>query len=233
MSASFWSEHKDFRVILGSRSPRRQELMRSVIPSDLLTVLPPANPDEPGFEGLRTDAAIAERLLEIVRLKHGLVEQQSLIANLRSPDQSPSVIVAADTTVIAGEKDGARVVLGQPREKDWKIDVAHWLSSYLSGKTHQVWTAVRVSRGQTVREQIVRSTVTFIPLSEQQIQWYLSVGESPGKAGGYAIQGMASVFVQAVHGSLTNIIGLPLSEVVRLMDQVVDESEARSTGEDP
>ena len=221
MSASFWAGHNAIRVILGSRSPRRQELMRSVIPQDLLTVLPPANPDEPGFEGLTTDAAIAERLLEIVRLKHGLVEQQSLTANLKSPDQSPPVIVAADTTVIAGELDGARVVLGQPNEKDWKSDVAYWLSRFLSGKTHQVWTAIRVSRGQTVRELIVRSAVTFISLSDEQIQWYLSVGESPGKAGGYAIQGFASVFVQSVQGSLTNIIGLPLSEVVQLMDEVI------------
>lgn len=221
MSASFWSGNKDLRVILGSRSPRRQELMRSVIPSELLTVLPPANPEEPGFEGLTTDADIAERLLEIVRLKHRLVEQQSLTANLKSPDQSPPVIVAADTTVIAGEKDGARVVLGQPGEQDWRSDVAHWLASFLSGRTHQVWTAIRVSQGPTIRELIVRSAVTFISLSDEQIQWYLSVGESPGKAGGYAIQGFASVFVQSVQGSLTNIIGLPLSEVVQLMDKVI------------
>ncbi|MBL8811967.1 MAG: Maf family protein, partial [Planctomycetaceae bacterium] len=103
-----------------------------------------------------------------------------------------------------------------------------WMSRWLAGKSHQVWTAVKVSRGHTSKEQIVRSTVRFRPLTDEQIQWYLSVGESQGKAGGYAIQGMASVFVEAVEGSLTNIIGLPLAEVVSLMDDVMENSSRMS-----
>ncbi|MFO0974746.1 MAG: Maf family protein [Planctomycetaceae bacterium] len=220
MGGSFWRGQKAVRVILGSRSPRRQELIRSIVPSELLTILPPSSPDEPGFDGLRLDAEIAERLLEIVRMKHALVRQQAEDRQLTSPDDSAPIIVAADTTVIAGELDGERVVLGQPGEPNWKDDVSTWMARYLSGRTHQVWTAIRVSRGNVFREQIVRSAVGFRPLSDNQIQWYLSIGESQGKAGGYAIQGMASVFVESVQGSLTNIIGLPLAEVVGLMDEV-------------
>lgn len=202
--------------------------MRSVVPSELLAVMPPSSPDEPGFEGLRSDAEITERLLEIVRMKHVLVHRQAVLQNVLSPDHSPPIIVAADTTVIAGEQDGERIVLGQPREPDWQNDVAQWMSRWLAGKSHQVWTAVKVSRGHTSKEQIVRSTVRFRPLTDEQIQWYLSVGESQGKAGGYAIQGMASVFVEAVEGSLTNIIGLPLAEVVSLMDDVMENSSRMS-----
>ncbi|MBL8814195.1 MAG: Maf family protein, partial [Planctomycetaceae bacterium] len=130
MADSFWTRHNTVRVILGSRSPRRQELMRSVVPSELLTVMPPSSPDEPGFEGLYSDAEITERLLEIVRMKHVLVHRQAVLQNVLSPDHSPPIIVAADTTVIAGEQDGERIVLGQPREPDWQNDVAQWMSRW-------------------------------------------------------------------------------------------------------
>lgn len=202
--------------------------MRSVVHSELLTVMPPTSPDEPGFDGLTSDSEITERLLEIVRMKHDLVHRQSVLRNILSPDHSAPIIVAADTTVIAGERDGERHVLGQPNEVDWQKDVADWMSRWLAGKSHQVWTAVKVSRGQTFKEQIVRSTVRFRSLTDEQIQWYLSIGESQGKAGGYAIQGMASVFMESVEGSVTNIIGLPLAEVVSLMDSVMEDSAQMS-----
>jgi septum formation protein len=211
------------QVVLGSRSPRRAELLAACLAPQQLRVLPPASPDEPGFDGLCEDEAIRRRLLEIVRLKHQAVCQ---LVTQQTPEKGtlPPLIVAADTTVVAGERSGERHVLGQPRPDAWQQDVRHWFSHWLSGRTHHVWTAVRVSCDLAVRELIVPSAVTFCRVSPEQLEWYLSTGESTGKAGGYAIQGLAAAFVNHVEGSLTTVIGLPLLETLRLLDEVRHEA---------
>jgi len=211
------------QVVLGSRSPRRAELLGAYLTPEQLVIRPPASPEEPGFEGLTDDAEIRQRLLEIVRLKHhGVCE---LVA--QQPDSRETLlplIVAADTTVVAGARSGLRQVLGQPRPEFWKDDVRDWFQRWLSGKTHEVWTAVRVSCGGAVREQIVSAAVTFSDVSPEQLEWYLSTCESTGKAGGYAVQGLAAAFVTRVEGSLTAIIGLPLLETLQLLAEVRAET---------
>ena len=76
-----------------------------------------------------------------------------------------------------------------------------------------------MSHGTDVQEFIVRSIVRFIAVDDDLLEWYLSTGESPGKAGGYAIQGHAAVFVDELRGSLTNVIGLPVLEVVQTLQE--------------
>jgi septum formation protein len=77
-----------------------------------------------------------------------------------------------------------------------------------------------------VREQIVTAAVTFTDVSSEALAWYLSTGESLGKAGGYAIQGLAAAFVKRLEGSLTTVIGLPLLETLQLMRVVAEAADA-------
>ncbi len=213
-----------------------------MFPGDAFTILPPRNSEELGFDDVRSAIGIEDRLKTIVRHKHEDVISQSEFLQLQqsscsySPgDVSPSVlaetelpplVVVADTTVIATDDTGALQVLGQPTLEHWQDEVRLWFKRFLSGRTHQVWTCFRVSCGHILQEQVIRSRVTFVSLTDAQIDWYISTGESVGKAGGYAIQGYGAALVCGLEGSLTNVIGLPLLEVSQCLHQV--EFDARS-----
>ena len=203
------------RVILGSRSPRRKELLGSIVGHDQLVIKPPVTPEEPGFLGLHQETEIEHRLLDIVQLKHSDVCQQ-IAADasnevFASIDSAPFVVVA-DTIVVAEINREQRVVLGQPEPDRWQDDVREWLRNRLSNQTHEVWTGVLVSQLGQTSTCIVKSAVTFCEINDELIEWYISTRESLGKAGGYAIQGFAAAFVTQLRGSLTNVIGLPVME---------------------
>ncbi len=203
------------RVILGSRSPRRKELLGSIVGHDQLVIKPPVTPEEPGFLGLHQETEIEHRLLDIVQLKHSDVCQQ-IAADasnevFASIDSAPFVVVA-DTIVVAEINREQRVVLGQPEPDRWQDDVREWLRNRLSNQTHEVWTGVLVSQLGQTSTCIVKSAVTFCEINDELIEWYVSTRESLGKAGGYAIQGFAAAFVTQLRGSLTNVIGLPVME---------------------
>ena len=203
------------QVILGSRSPRRKELLGSIVGHDQLVIKPPVTPEEPGFLGLHQETEIEHRLLDIVQLKHSDVCQQ-IAADasnevFASIDSAPFVVVA-DTIVVAELNREQRVVLGQPELDRWQDDVRDWLRNRLSNQTHEVWTGVLVSQLGQTSTCIVKSAVTFCEINDELIEWYVSTRESLGKAGGYAIQGFAAAFVTQLRGSLTNVIGLPVME---------------------
>jgi septum formation protein len=200
------------KIVLGSRSPRRRELLSSVVGDNRLVILPPTTPHEPGFSDVSDEAAIERRLCEIVGLKYSDVCCQADVS--QQTEQSETFIVVADTIVIADGENGTRHVLGQPDPDKWQDDVRTWFRRWLSGRTHDVWTGVRISRGKESRQFVVRSGVTFRTVNDDLLNWYLSTGESLGKAGGYAIQGHAAAFVTGLDGSLTNVIGLPVLEVL-------------------
>ncbi len=225
-------------IVLGSRSPRRQELLSSILGNGRLRIVPPRCSDELSFCGLSTDYEIEQRLLKIVSMKLQDVSDQltqphsSSISGTSIPDNSlyneeaaplqpqrPPWIVVADTIVIANQKTGQRIVLGQPDPSNWQEVVGDWFRRFLSGTTHSVWTCFCVCRGSLVFTHIVRSEVSFVPLTEEMIQWYLRTGESLGKAGGYGIQGYGAALVCGLQGSLTNVIGLPLFEVRETLKQ--------------
>ena len=123
-------------------------------------------------------------------------------------------MVVADTIVIAGDAQGTRIVLGQPEPTHWEKVVRDWFRNWLSDATHDVWTGIRLSHDAMEVTYIVRSQVTFCRVDDEMLEWYISTGESQGKAGGYAIQGHAATFVTQLNGSLTNVIGLPVLEVL-------------------
>ena len=211
------------RVVLGSRSPRRRELLNDVIGTSALIVCPPENSVEAGFDDVDDDDAIRQRLLEIVRAKHDDVNQQrARLIELAEPSARRVVewIIVADTTVVATRPCGRRIVLGQPPDQHWQETVSGWFEHFLSGRIHDVLTGVIVSRGEQVIEFVQATQVAFDVVSRDRLGRYLLTGESVGKAGGYAIQGMAAGFVRSVQGSLTNVIGLPTSEVLEALERL-------------
>jgi septum formation protein len=204
------------QLILGSRSPRRLELLSHLVPRAAIAVVPPRSPEEAGFADVRDDAAIGLRLREIARAKNDDVRAHA-----------PSgwrAILTADTIIVAFAPDGTPVVLGQPPEPDWRPAVRRWFQDYYLGRTHAALTAVCMSGlSGELYETLVRSEVDFRADAAELVEWYLSTGEPRGKAGGYALQGAGSLFVTNVRGSISNVVGLPLLETACLLERLIPE----------
>jgi septum formation protein len=116
--------------------------------------------------------------------------------------------LAADTAVVLGA-----AILGKPRDA---ADARAMLRA-LSGVPHRVLTGVCVRRGSVELTAVVAAEVRLDPLTDAQIDWYVSTGEPLDKAGAYAIQGLAGAFVRELRGSVSNVIGLPLAETLELL----------------
>jgi septum formation protein len=129
-------------------------------------------------------------------------------------------VIAADTVVIV-DRGGSLHVLGQPPDDDsWRETVRRWFVQDYAGKTHLVATALVVEPVDTGKRssRIVTSRVAFTEDVDRWLDGYLATGESRGKAGGYALQGAGSIFVSKVEGSLSNVVGLPLAELLELLE---------------
>ncbi|MDD2105815.1 MULTISPECIES: Maf family protein [Pseudomonas] len=124
--------------------------------------------------------------------------------------EGPAVVLGADTAVVL---DGR--ILGKPENRE---DALAMLAD-LSGREHQVLTAVALSDGQRVHSLCVTSKVRFRAISAEEAQRYWASGEPADKAGGYAIQGLGAVFVTGLSGSYSAVVGLPLSETAELLGQ--------------
>ena len=123
-----------------------------------------------------------------------------------------TLIIGADTLVVL---DGQAI--GQPGDRD---EAASMLRR-LSGVTHTVLTGVCLLRGDARKaEGLSQSRVTFHPLSDREIDWYLSTGEPMDKAGAYAAQGLGAIFLKAIEGSFHNVVGFPLDLFYRLLPEV-------------
>ncbi|MEO2035392.1 MAG: Maf family protein [Planctomycetaceae bacterium] len=206
------------QIVLGSRSPRRRELLESVVGVGRLTVHPPLQSDEQGFENLTDRTAIRQRLTSIVDTK--MAQVMSELAPVRPSVSAECCLVTADTIVVVDDQCAGTRVLGQPGSDHWRSEVRDWMLRFYSAGTHEVWTGFRLTCGERAHEQIVTTQVRFCKLNESLVDRYLATEESVGKAGGYAIQGAAAAFVEGIKGSLTNVIGLPLMEVVRAMESI-------------
>lgn len=211
-------------IIIGSRSPRRLELLKMVAAPERLAVLPPRDADEPGFDGLRSMSEFETRCREIVELKRQDVTRQ--LADGAAPDHG-CVVVCADTTVIVNDKTGNPLALGQPQEDgDWQSEVRGWFRDCLAGQTHTVLSVVSVSLFEESGEvgkslnQSCETSVTMRDDVERWLDWYISTGEPIGKAGGYAIQGAGSVMVTKVEGSYSNVVGLPIENTVEMLKEI-------------
>ena len=178
--------------VLASRSPRRVELLQQLVPD--FTVVP-ADIDE-------TPHAHEDPVSYVKRLA---LEKARAVYTVCG---AHAIVVGADTTV---DLDGH--IFGQPADDD----DARQMLRRLSGTTHQVHTGVAVVSATGEAVEVVSSSVTFLDLRPEMLEWYIGTGESAGKAGSYAIQGHGSALVASSSGSMTNIIGLPLEETARLL----------------
>ena len=179
-------------VVLASRSPRRVELLKQLV-ADFTVVS--ADIDE-------TPHSHEDPVSYVKRLAIEKARAVYMVSN------SSAIVIGADTTV---DLDGH--IFGQPVDDN---DAREMLRR-LSGTTHQVHTGVAVVSAVGEQVEVVSSSVTFLGLQPEMIEWYIGTGESAGKAGSYAIQGHGSALVASSSGSMTNIIGLPLEETTRLL----------------
>lgn len=192
-------------LILGSSSPRRRELLQLLVgSSQTIETIPPANFEELCFDDCHTQHTIDDRLRSNVEGKwHDVC--QSLAP------KTDAVLVCADTIVVVRNQDsGDLVVLGKPPQEPDHKTLRHWFRSYYSGQSHQVITGVRVGPISSPHYKAVSTTISCPEISDEMIDWYIQTQEPFGKAGGYGIQGLGSLFVEHLEGSLTNVIGLPL-----------------------
>lgn len=211
-------------IVIGSRSPRRRELLQLIADPARLVVLPPRDADEPGFDGLVEMSEFESRCHEIVELKRQDVIRQLAEGTRPSAAEQGCVVVCADTTVIVKDQSGKLLALGQPNEQsDWQAEVRGWFCDYLAGRTHFVLSAVSVSlcseTGNVSRtlNQSCLTNVTMRDDVDEWLDWYIATGEPLGKAGGYAIQGAGSVMVTKVEGSYSNVVGLPIENTVEML----------------
>lgn len=178
-------------LVLASASPRRRELLASIgIPFELCSV------DVDEHEAGEPDAVVQTLAL-----------RKAMAAAALHPDR---LILAADTLVYAqGE------TLGKPGD----AQEAGRMLRLLSGKAHLVYSGICLLKGELRLQHVECTKVFFEPLDEAEIAAYVRSGEPFGKAGAYAIQGLAGKYVSRIEGSYSNVVGLPLHAVIRLLRQ--------------
>jgi septum formation protein len=182
------------RLILGSGSPRRKELLAQIgLVPDL--ILPPDIDEDP-------------RKGELPRPYALRLAQEKAMAVPAGPED---VVLCADTTVALGRR-----ILGKPADAG---EAAAFLTA-LGGRRHQVITAIAVRKGARLLSRESLSVVTMKRLSDVELNAYLASGEWQGKAGGYGIQGLAGALIPWISGSFTGIMGLPVAETAALLAAV-------------
>lgn len=191
-------------IYLASQSPRRSQLLTQIgIRHELL--LPDASEDAEGLESVLSGEAPAAYVRRVTALK-----LDAALARLQRRGLPPAPVLCSDTTVALG-----RTIYGKPADE---ADARRMLGE-LSGHTHRVLTAVALQHGGQRLQALSDSRVCFDALSPARIQAYVASGEPLGKAGAYAIQGLAATFIQRIGGSYTGIMGLPLFETAALLRQ--------------
>lgn len=181
-------------LVLASASPRRQALLRQL---GVRFVVEPAYIDEATAPG--------EAALDYVRR---MAREKATAIRSRGADQRP--VLAADTSVVLDED-----ILGKPGDHFSALGML----ARLSGRTHQVMTAVCVQSGADEEVIAVETEVSFLTLDRELCEAYLASGEAWDKAGGYGIQGLGGALVSGIRGSYSNVVGLPLSETWQLLSR--------------
>lgn len=196
----------DQKIYLASKSPRRRELLRQIgVEFELLMLRDHAarGPEvsEAVLPGELPEAYVARVACEKVEFATRTMYWRKLPVR---------AILAADTTVAVDER-----ILGKPSDA---AEAAAMLKS-LSGRTHQVYTSVAIRHHDQTWQATQRSNVTFALLPEALIEAYCATSEPYDKAGAYAVQGQAALFIREITGSYSGIMGLPLYETGQLLQQ--------------
>ena len=170
-------------IILASKSPRRQQLLRQL---GVEFTIQTADIDETMFPGRKPKDEVAR------------VSALKARAVVCAPDD---LVISADTIVVADD-----TILGKPKDE---ADAARMLR-LLSGRAHTVMTGLSVRRGEAVSTTVVKTSVWFRQLTDGEIARYIATGEPMDKAGAYGIQGLAGVFVERLDGDYFSVMGLPV-----------------------
>ena len=194
------------QIYLASRSPRRRELLRQIgVNFNLLMMRETLERSVDVDEQPLVDEAPVEYIYRVTRAKADAGWKRILQRHL------PVLpILVADTIVTI---DGC--ILGKPRDNGH----AEEMLRILSGRTHQVLTAIGVGMKDNVQMRLSTSTIRFREISEQEIRRYLANNNVLDKAGAYAIQGMAAIFITEMSGSYSGVMGLPLYETAQLLTE--------------
>jgi septum formation protein len=202
------------RLILASASPRRAELLRAAgYEFDVAAV----EIDESVQTGERAEDYVRRLAMEKSAVVSGFPGLGAVVGSRTSsgPPEGGSyeghMILAADTAVVV---DGE--ILGKPADA---VDSRRMLG-LLSGREHRVLTGLSLRSGSLELGGVESTSVWFSPLSRQDIDWYVASGEGRDKAGAYAIQGLASRLIPRIDGSYSNVVGLPVHRVARLMTEM-------------
>ena len=194
-------------VYLASKSPRRQELLRQLgIEFEELLVRESAGRRRDVVEVPRKDETPLDYIKRIARTKASMGWHQMTCRHL-----PPRPVLAADTEVVV---DG--VVFGKPTD----AASASYMLRRLSGRTHEVMTAVAVRWDAQLVRTVSTSRVTMRALPEDEIARYVATGECFDKAGAYAVQGRAAAFISHLDGSYSGVMGLPLYETTELLGKI-------------
>ena len=197
-------------IYLASQSPRRQELLKQIgIQFEMLA--PDVNEDSESIE-----APLPQEKARAYVERVTLAKSNMALARWNKKNLPWAPILCADTTVsLPGSIEGE--ILGKPKDAAQAMRIL----SMLSGKTHEVLTAVAVTANPNeVPIHLTQiSEVQFAPLSIEQIDAYIASGEPFGKAGAYGIQGIAGAFISSIRGSYSGIMGLPLYETAQLLNR--------------
>ena len=184
-------------IILASQSPRRRELLKQI---DVHFEVVSIDVDETHHHG-----EDAQTYVQRVAMDKALTGWHHYGKSAGKP------VLGADTTVVL-----ANEIMGKPRDES---DAREMLER-LSGNTHQVMSAVALVKEHMAHCLLSTSYVTFARLTSQQIDWYIATGEGIDKAGSYAVQGLAALFIECIQGSYSGIMGLPLRETGKLLQQL-------------
>jgi septum formation protein len=184
------------RFILASSSPRRRELLASI--GAVFDVVPSHVPEE-----YRRGEAPEEYVARLSRDK----------ANAVAMKHPSRWVIAADTTVLLADE-----LLEKPVDR---ADARRMLTT-IAGRTHTVYTGVTLQNIEHEHRdtRVAESEVRMLPLSPRDIEWYVTTGEPLDKAGAYAVQGIGAMFIDSIHGSYTNVVGLPLALLFQMMRKV-------------
>ena len=180
------------KIVLASRSPRRKDILEKL---NWSFVIDPPDIDESPLK----DESPINYVQRISAAKADLVA--------RRHDQQ-CIVIAADTTV---ELNGE--IFGQPRD----LDEARLMIQKLSGKTHNVHTAISVRHNRETANAVDTSSVTMREVSGELLEWYIGTGESIGKAGAYAVQGHGAAMVADLAGEIDTVIGLPVGLLIGML----------------
>ena len=185
------------KIVLASQSPRRKELI-SLIASNV--TIRPADCDETLTEGITPRQA---------------VEYLSKIKNdaSREISQNDEIVISADTVVAVDD-----IILGKPRDKE----DARYMISLLQGRVHSVYTGVTISKGDKFVTFSEKTEVEFNPMTESEIEEYISSSEPYDKAGSYAVHGKACVYIKGLNGDYFNVVGLPVSRLYKELSGFVN-----------